>query len=234
MQYMRAYKYVFESPKWLQNILLGTVCMLIPIVGPIVLMGYLCEVMESMVRDETRVYSDFDFSRFGDYLKRGVWVFLVSLVVGLVSMPLSILCYVLIILSVLLFKVHVILGILAVILAIALFICMIVCLWIVTEPIVIRAALLQDFAPAFSWSYIRDFCRRMAGQVLLAHLFLMVSSIVLMIGGMMLFCVGMYLAIPLAMYAQFHLHFQLHQEYVRRGGMAIPLPALPDATAGPM
>ena len=84
MQYMRAYNVFFEHPRWGMTLLSATACIFIPVVGPIVLIGYLIEVMEQALRTPERRYPAFDWGRFSEYLSRGVWPFLVQLVVGTV------------------------------------------------------------------------------------------------------------------------------------------------------
>jgi len=50
MKYWRSYFYLFDSPKWSMNLLLGSVCVIIPILGSIVFMGYGYEAVEMMHR----------------------------------------------------------------------------------------------------------------------------------------------------------------------------------------
>lgn len=113
MRYWQSYRFAFTSPNWLTNLLLGSVCLLIPMIGQIVLIGYFFEVIDILLRrhrasagaaslppealseqvmdalpvDEDHVlgaYPDFSFNRFADYLTRGIWPFLVRFLVNLV------------------------------------------------------------------------------------------------------------------------------------------------------
>src|SRR5262245_15579904 len=78
MQYVRAYRYIFDSLKWMTNVLLCAVCSLIPVIGPLILFGYMFELVEFMHRRKSDVgYPDFTFDRFSTYLMRGLWPFLV-------------------------------------------------------------------------------------------------------------------------------------------------------------
>src|SRR5262245_8912866 len=83
MQYFEAYRSLFSSPKWATNLLIGMVCQLVPIVGPIVWMGYGYDVIEAQHRHGRDQFPAFDFNRLGSYLTRGAWPFLVSLVVAI-------------------------------------------------------------------------------------------------------------------------------------------------------
>src|SRR5947209_3942067 len=90
MRYWAAYRFLWTSPSGWKNLLQASVCMLIPVIGPLVLVGYLHDVLLARLDtlDDDRLgYPDFDFSRLVDYLTRGVWPFLVSLVAGLVFIP---------------------------------------------------------------------------------------------------------------------------------------------------
>lgn len=68
VQYLRSFGFVFRSPKWGMNLLLGSVCMFIPTIGQILLFGYLYEIVESLHRGRRDGYPDFDFKRFTPYL----------------------------------------------------------------------------------------------------------------------------------------------------------------------
>ena len=75
LEYMRAVQYVFESPKWMTNLLWGGLCILttqvIPVVGQLVWMGYQFEIVEDLLHSPSkRGYLDFDANRFKDYLMR--------------------------------------------------------------------------------------------------------------------------------------------------------------------
>ena len=72
MQFGLAFGYILNRTGGFANLLLMTVCNLIPIVGPIVLLGYRAEVAQALLRDgELRRHPKFDFDRFIEYLTRG-------------------------------------------------------------------------------------------------------------------------------------------------------------------
>src|SRR5262245_61603936 len=93
IEYMRAYNYIFENPTWMTTVLcLGVCCIaaIIPGVGillNLLFLGYQFEVIDSLMRTQGRQYPTFDFGRFGDYLGRGVWPFLVNIIASLVLLP---------------------------------------------------------------------------------------------------------------------------------------------------
>src|SRR5580658_5655365 len=88
MNFMQAFRYVLDRPGGLMNLVLITVSQLIPVVGPIVLLGYRAEVSVALEHDpELRRHPKFDFGRFVEYLTRGVWPFLISLILSLPIVP---------------------------------------------------------------------------------------------------------------------------------------------------
>jgi len=225
MRYMRAYQFMFESPKWMTNLLFAGLCMMIPVIGPIVISGWLYEVVEAIQRRGERAYPDFDFGRFSQYLSRGVWPFLVSLALSLVLMPLAI-AFMVVFMIVIASSggkpdMGVIVG-----LQIGYMVLMVVAgllLSLISTPIMLRAGLMQEFKAAFNMAFVRDFVKKMWKETLLVQLFLMVSSMVVALAGFMLFCVGIIPAQALIVMAQAHLIEQLYSRYLERGGIAIPL-----------
>lgn len=241
MRYWAAYKFLWTSPNGWMNLLLASVCVLIPIVGALVLIGYIRDVM--LVRldtldDESIGYPDFNFSLFGEYLQRGLWPFLVSLVAGLVFVPLFFVPA-----CVMFFAVaamgngNVSLGIFAVVFLAMLTFAMAILLNVLMVPLVLRAAILEEFGPSFSWSWIKDFARLMWREILLSVLFQIVTSIPLVLIGEAMCFIGIYPAIALLTIAQWHLHFQVYRIYLSRGGAYVPpkpVAQYPQAVAFPM
>src|SRR5258708_553169 len=91
MQYMRSLQFILDRKNWLTNILLGGVCMLVPILGHMVFSGYLFEVIDALRSDpEHQEYPDFDLNRIMESLTRGVWPILMRLVLSLIiGLPLG-------------------------------------------------------------------------------------------------------------------------------------------------
>jgi hypothetical protein len=251
MDYLGSYRFAFSSRNWAMNLLFGALCSLIPAIGPIVLMGYFFEVIEYLIRrrqpakeldyppeaiseqvldalpvDSARdsaSYPDFTFERFSEYLTRGIWPFLVQLIVGLVlGVAYAFLWLVGMAilgaasaggssaLSLIFFGVFFVFYL---VLAIA--------LGVLTVPLYLRAGLSGDFASAFSMDFYRDFLKRIGKEVVLAQLFLTVSNPLVLGVGALLCCVGIYPALALAMFARHHLDYQLYELYLERGGVPI-------------
>jgi hypothetical protein len=234
MRYWNAYRFAFAHPNKWNNLLMGGVCMLIPLVGPLVLIGFLCDALAPRPIDDGTgrllppprpphlPYPDFKFDRFMEYLERGLWPFLVSLVVGLVMVPVGFLVMVpafLIMAPGVTTGLKVVLGVVTVLLVLA----MMVGSLVLTLPFMMRAALLQEFGPAFSWAWAKDFLARTWRETLVAVLFLCATGIPLAIVGYLMCFVGMYPAMALFTFAQWHLDFQLYDLYLSRGGTPVPI-----------
>src|SRR5204863_2283551 len=87
MQYMRSLQFIMDRKNWMMNVLWAGIAILVPIVGPIVLDGWLYEVIESLHNDpEHKDYRDFDLNRLTEYLTRGIWPFLVNLIMQAIMM----------------------------------------------------------------------------------------------------------------------------------------------------
>lgn len=227
LQYMRAIKFVFDNPNWLKNLALLAVCQfLVPIVGPLVAMGYLSELIESFHRSGEDSYADFDFNRFSEYLSRGLPLFLVQLAMGMVIGVIGgglwfvggIAGSILVRLTETPALMVPIMLLMAVVVS-----AVILVAWLAGAPLALRAIFLRDISGAFDLAFIKDFVRKVWVESLLKNLFLGFAGMVLVMIGMLLFCVGMYPAAALAMLAQYHMLWQLYELYLARGGIRIPL-----------
>jgi hypothetical protein len=234
MRYRDAYRFALAHPKKWNNLLLGGVCMLLPVVGPLVLAGYLCDVLAPRPIDDATgrlqppprpphlPYPEFKFDRFVEYLERGLWPFLLQLIIGLVAVPVMGVTLTLMVLGAG--------GVTGpgvktavVVVCVALFLAAIVGSMMLAVPFVMRAALLQEFVPALSWPWAKDFLSRTWRETLLAVLFLYATAIPLTILGSLMCCVGVYPAVALFTFAQWHLDFQLYDLYLSRGGTPVPI-----------
>jgi len=231
MRYLESITDFFKSPNWFMNLLLGSVCIAIPVVGALVYIGYNIGVFVQQHHQPNILYADFKFDRFADYLTRGVWPFLVQLVVGLLLTPLAFVFMVPMYIAMFsneeeLFIVFLLFGVvmqIAISIAIAVFI----------APMTIGASLTQSFGGGFNWPFIRDFIRRVWGTVVLVMLFLMAISIPLSLIGLCTCYIGLFPAMALMTFAQWQLNRQLYELYLQRGGTPLAIkPELFDAPPG--
>jgi Protein of unknown function (DUF4013) len=230
MQYFGAYRFLFESPKWATHLLIGTVCQLVPIVGPMVWMGYGYDVIEAKHRYGRDLFPVFDFNRLGSYLARGAWAFLVALVVAIPVFSVIGLLFLSFAISLIAaenagepnpFSI-VLFGVVFTVFAVLFFASQ-----FVTVPMILRAGLSQDFAAGFSMTFIRDFLARVWKEQLLSFLVLIITWPFLFVAGLLLLFVGVYAAAALMLFAQIHFQYQLYELYLERGGTPIPLKDTP-------
>ena len=240
MNYTASVTDFFKSPNWLMNLLLGGICVLIPIVGPMVVLGWLITGFWARQEEGFVTFPDFNFSHFGKYLERGLWPFLVALVVSMAfSIVLVPLAWILMIPAMLVgglsssgeANASSCLGFFAMVLMMLFFVVMIFALMLVLVPLKIRASLTQDFAKSFDVGFVKRFLALTWVEIVLSSLFIMIMSTLLFCLGVVAFCVGIYFAIVLIYFSWTHLNKQLYTLYLSRGGEPVPLsPKLNDAS----
>jgi hypothetical protein len=232
LEYTQSFKFVFENANWVANVLLICVCNLIggivPILPGLVLIGYQCEVLEGMLVRPNQTYPDFKVERTVDYLVRGVWPFVIGLLASIVMIPLILLAVALPIATMVVFAnmagrdAEVVVWIMAPIIAVVGILAATICN-IALVPFLLRAALTQDISAAIDFQFAKEFVRRMWKETLFAGLFLVALALAAQAIGLLLFCVGVLVTVPIVQLAQVHLAMQLYRLYLARGGEKIPL-----------
>ena len=230
----RAINYVFENPRWLTNLLLVLVCMMIPIIGPIVIYGYQFEVIECLHRERGRRYPDFDFNRFSEYLSRGIWVFLVAMILNIVAVPLV---------WIVVFGGMALAGVTAgamgpdigpwtLVITIPLLSIAMIGVWIfmavISAPMVLRSGLTQDFGEGFNMNFAFEFMGNTWKQIAVSTVFLVFFSFFVTLAGALVFCVGMYVAVAYVTLVMTHMGWQAYELHLSKGGSPIPIkPSVP-------
>lgn len=231
MRYLESFQYIFAHPEWVTSVLLASVCMLIPVLNQILLQGYMFEIVESMHRFPGQLYPKFDFNRFSQYLMRGIWPFLVAMIVGfVVQMPLFCGIYGVFIAGMIGMsaggdKQAAEAGILVMLPCFYLSIFLIIIIvQIVSMPFLLRAGLSQDFALSFKFGWVKDFLSKMWVEIVVSQLFLSAVSLFVILP---LSCLTAFIGLlPLAVMwflAHAHLNWQMYSIYLARGGEPIPL-----------
>jgi hypothetical protein len=251
MRYQASITDFFKSPKWGTNLLLGAVTSLIPVLGPMVLSGWLITIFWARGDDdEPSRLPPFDFQYFTKYMERGLWPFLVNLVAALVmSAVLMPLMFVPLLMSGMLTAGHSrlhhaeavtlvpLFGFMAV-----LYVGFALACTLILVPLTLRATLTQAFGPAFHLGFLREFIGLMWMELLLCGGFLFVMSLAMMVLTVITCYLGLFPSIPVMAFAWQHLLKQLYQIYRQRGGTPVPFssklndlpPALPpSAPVGP-
>ena len=216
----------------MMNLLLGGVCVLIPIVGPMVVLGWLITGFWARQDQNFETFPEFNFSHFGKYLERGLWPFLVTFVVSMgFSIVLVPLTWILMIPAMVaggLSSGHepnagTCFGAVAVILVILMVAVVIFAMLLLLVPLKIRASLTQDFAKSFDIGFVKRFLALTWKEIVLSSLFVMMAGTLIICLGMIVFCVGMYFATVLVYFSWTQLHKQLYALYLSRGGEPVSL-----------
>jgi hypothetical protein len=244
LQYLYLYNFVFENPKWLATLLWGVLCQFIPVIGVIVLQGYQMDTVEQLHLRPRQVYPEFDINRFVDYLKRGVWPFLISLIYSFLLMPIIMVLFYgpLFIRVIAAAADEQMAGVTAAViipLSILLVFAAMLLAPMLLVPMFLRAGLMQELPGALSFRFIKDFIRRVWLEVLLGQVFLLITYPIVFGVGAALCCVGIYPAVVVWFLANTHLMLQLYELYLIRGGEKIPLasgvpPVRPTTTSEPV
>lgn len=228
MAYMESLTSYFQLPSWGKNLFFLALLSLIPFIGPIVMIGYLGSQLVRQHLNGEHDLMEFSWDRFGDHLGRGVWAFLVGLVLVFVMLPIygvffglvaaagsaneSLAAVVGIIGGLFLMVGFVVLG-------------------MASQPIALRAILTQSFGNAFDMAFVKSFVSKMWLEMLLSGLFIMAISIPLVLVGYLACFVGVYAAVALQYWAIFQLQRQLYEVFLFRGGE--PVDIAPDLAANP-
>jgi hypothetical protein len=229
MNYLDSIRDFFQSPKWLTNLLLSGLCSLIPVVGPMVLLGWLLGGFWGRDTYQAAAFPDFDFGKFVDYLTRGLWPMLVALVAGVVIAPvMGLICFVPLMGMGVLTGGHGHQGAEGVALVMvplmfgAMLVVGVAC-GLLIKPLMLRAALLQDFPRAFNFGWALGFLKYTWLECVLATVFLWFASLALALVGLMALCVGIYFISGPIYFAMAHLDRQIYLLFLARGGDALEL-----------
>lgn len=229
MNYTASISDYFKPPKWMMKTLLAGVCVFIPIVGQIVIKGWLLTGFWGRQDQRPETFPEFDFNNFGKYLERGLWPFLVTLVSSMVlALVLCVFIVPIVMLSTFMIpndhsSASGCAGFVLFVVMMMVYLFAVVTMMIVLTPLTLRASILQEFGASFDFGFVKRFLSLMWKEVILASLFQLVASLLLVFGGSLLLCVGMYFAIVPAYFCWVHLHKQLYQLYLSRGGEPVPI-----------
>lgn len=219
MNYSRAYGAMFENPNWMMLLLFLTLASMIPVVSVLLIAGYFFTMIDRCLRTNGPP-PDFEWDDFVEYLMRGLWPFLIHLVVGFV---------------VGLLPVAVIIGVMVVGMAspeMGIIVGPLMMLGVVVAslgvqfaltPMALRAGITQDFAEGFNFNFVVDFVSKVWLEMLLSFLFLGITAPIIGLVGLMACGLGVLPAAVLIQFAGYHLtYLQLYQLYLLRGGTPIP------------
>jgi uncharacterized protein DUF4013 len=229
IDYRRALRYQLDDPQWGMTLLFNTLALLVPIIGPIVGLGYQSTVIEALARGGVGAPPPrFDFDRLADYLIRGLRMFVVALL-SLAVLPIAfVLVFAGNFTAAILFSrnspVASVIGCVAVGVEVVLFVTLIVGMMALLAPLLVRAALATDFGAGFDVAFWRDFMARVGRDVVVSHLAHIGISLAFFVAGVLACGIGVFPAATYATLVHAHLLGQLYLLYVQRGGRAVALP----------
>jgi hypothetical protein len=204
------------------QLVLLAVALLIPILGPIVVFGYGVEVEKTVLAGGAEaVLPRFDFGKFMEYVKLGAIPFVVGMVVGFASMPLTLGAYLLMVLP-LAFGAPPVVGVACLIVGALLLILFAVGINFLALPMVLKSGLTGNFKDGFDFKFVMSFLRHVGGTMVLMTVVLFVMGFVGGIVGVLMCFVGLYLVVAWLFVSQSHLLGQLAALYVARGGTGLP------------
>jgi hypothetical protein len=231
MNYGDAIRFPFRGPKPWKNIALMALCHLIPIIGPLVVMGYGSFVERLLTRDLLASAPEFDFGKFTKYLERGVAPFVLNLILTIVLIPIVWGVLIAGMLAVAASQGEiwgVALGIAIVVIGM---ITIVALVGLVIVPLILRAMLLGSFGQVFDMRWSIDFIKRTWGPAMLSMIILPLIAIPMVLLGFLACYFGIFFAVVIILMIQWHIHVQLYHVYLDRGGtpLAIPDDSIPPA-----
>lgn len=230
LRIIEAFTFAFESPKWFLNVLLSAIVAgFIPIVGQIVVTGYLFECLEDQLRAPRFGYLDFDLNQFVRYLKRGVFAWLVHFVMNLAGVGLAVMIYMPMVLAAVGMlntrdEIWMVAGGFLLAFAYLVYIALLIIASVAPTPLILRVGLTEDVRQVTQWRWALSFMRKIYPELVLSVMVITVcmlplflfSFLICLIGPIVL--TGIYYLIGLRMLQQ------LYELFLARGGEPIPLP----------
>ncbi len=243
LEFWRAFSFVTEHRKWMQNILLATVIQQVPIVGGLVFYGYLYDMVKGMHNgpdpEKKEPYLEFKLDHFADLLSKGVAPFVAMLIATLgmlfmmfffaliISIPIAIVVALVAFgiaqatgedVSKVMEAAAPVAGMVSIFLSLPL-------VGLFTRPMIMRAGLTQKIGEAFKFGFVMDFVKRTWKEQLKAAFFMVFMGPLVLVLGMLLCFVGMYPAVTWTWYAYAHFDYQIYEIYLARGGEPVPFAA---------
>jgi hypothetical protein len=232
LQFVAAFRFLFDQPNALLNILLAAVMQIIPIVGGIVLMGWYCEIIQRLVKRHPNPIPKLDFGDFVYWLGRGVVPFLV---IFLMSLPLTFIILFVVFIGMFGFgaffatmqrygnEPSALLAIGGIGFMAILFLAILLPVHVLMMSALLRAELTEDFGKSFELGKIWNFAKQTWKEFLVAYIVLTPVFLIMIFAGMLLLFVGMYFVIVMLNFTYLHIRWQIYEKYLQRGGEPIPI-----------
>jgi hypothetical protein len=224
MDYLKAYTYFAKKhPKhgW-NNLLFGVVCQLIPIVGPIVFYGYRMDCAQDLEDDPEQLHHrHFDFNNFGHYLMRGLPVFVMQLVAGMIAAIVGGG------LGVLVWSIapsndpgfRLLFGAVA---GYAFYFLSLFAVIAVVWTLECHVAISGRFRVGEAFAFAGKFLPLMWKRLILSVFIYFFAGVILGLLGTLMCFIGLYLVLPIMAMAEGHMIVQMYTRFLEKGGEPIP------------
>jgi len=231
-EFIAAFKFLFKGGNALNNILLGAVMNLIPIVGPIMLMGWHCEILQRLMKRHPNPIPKLTFDDFGYFLGRGLAPFIIVLITTVPLVFISMFVLFAVSFGVALFAGTVqpqggepspliALGGFGV--PFLAFFAFLILFNVLLMAALTRAELTEDIGMSLDFGKIWAYARATWKDILISYLVFIPLTFAVVFGGMLVVFVGVYAAVIIIMIAYLHLRWQVYERYLSRGGEMIPI-----------
>lgn len=222
IEYLEGFRFLFRDANWGNNLLIGSVHILIPIVGPIVLMGWYCEIYHRLVKRNPQPIPRLDFGDFVYYLGRGINPFVVSLII---TLPLVLVM--MIVMFAFIFGITLIasqnssgplIGLTALLGIMGLFFFVALPLVVLSNAALTRAYLMEDIGKALSLKKITSYAQQTWKTVVIAYVVYIPLIFLTLFAGMLALWLGIYPAAFIVNLAWIYLSWQIYENYLSLGG----------------
>ena len=215
-----AFKFGFTGPG-IVGLLIGLVLFFIPLVGMVVLLGWLAESHRRLVRGIEPAVRPFDPSSLGDYLKAGLFSFIPQLAIGfLISVPMMFVMMIGMGAGGALFSATQS-GALLALMGLGGFLIVLTFSFVsilLVKAVQIRAELTGDLKAAFDFEGVKGLIKRQYKPMLLHSFLLGLLCVPAMFLGMMAFFIGVYVVAVATQFMLMHLRHQIYLHDVAGGG----------------
>ncbi len=226
----------FRTSRWFLNLVSAILCLLIPVAGLMAVLGWLSRgLWGRRSAGQPDGFPAFSFGEFSENVARGAAPFAVGLVGGLLLVPLAvILFYNIPLMGEALFTSSGFMSGLVTVVVYALAALAWLAFYLVMSPIMLRAAMTQEFGAAYSAPFVRRFVAATKSELFLSALFIAALGAASVALGFIPPYIAPLVLAPISLFAWQHLLWQLYHLYLRRGGQPVAIsPTLSVETTPP-
>ncbi len=233
-KYLSCFTYLFKYANWMPTLAMGSLMMLVPIVGPMVVSGWQIELFKARLAGDKENLPVLDFSRFSELMSLGAIPFIAGF---LAVLPMLLFFYILLTMAgaavfllatlasaALVAALGEIGGIISLIATIALGALLLAltlgAAWVmgaVVQIIVLRAELTRQLGAAFNVQGIRENAAHLLRPLIKGNIVLGLMAGPMMLIGYMMCLVGLYPALFLLVCAGCELRTLVYRDYLDAG-----------------